>query len=125
MSLIELAVRQALRSDCRFRVGAVLTVGKRVLAAAPNTRRNSPLVDFRHATFHAEEAVLRRAPRTIGAVLYVARVGAGGTPMLARPCPRCQDALASAGIARVHYTTELATVDTMVISKTVRRPRSR
>ncbi len=115
MAMIDLAIRQALRSGCGFRVGAVLVAGNRVLAASPNLRRNNPVVDFRHATFHAEEATLRRAHRTIGTVVYIARVNRTGIPMLARPCPRCQQALAAAGITRAHYTAGPTIVDTMDI----------
>ena len=117
MALMDLAVRQALRSACRYRVGAVLAAGNRVLAAGPNLRRNNPMVDFRHAIFHAEEVVLRRvraAPP--GAEIFVARVNRAGVPLMARPCARCQQALAVAGITRVHYTTNHCTVGTMMIS---------
>ncbi|MEW1914328.1 hypothetical protein AB0442_39000 [Kitasatospora sp. NPDC085895] len=113
---MDLAVWQALRSTCRYRVGAVLVAGSRVLALSPNLRRNNPMVDVRHATFHTEEAVLRRvrAPAA-GAQVYVARVGRSGVPLLARPCPRCRRALARAGVVRAHYTSGPATVDTMKI----------
>ncbi|WP_082526241.1 hypothetical protein [Kitasatospora sp. MBT63] len=103
-ALIELALRQALRSRCRYRVGAVLGAGNRVLAASPNLRRNNPVVDFRHATFHAEEAVLRRSRPLPGSVLYIARVSRAEIPAIARPCPRCQRNLAAAGITRAYYT---------------------
>lgn len=115
MAIIDLALKQALRSQCRHRVGAVLTVGNRVLAASPNRRRNNPVVTFTHATFHAEEAVLRRARRTAGATLYVARVDAAGLPRLARPCPRCQLALIAAGVSRVRYTVDPYIVETVVL----------
>ncbi|MFD9624105.1 deaminase [Streptomyces virginiae] len=115
MALIDLAMRQAQRSQCRYKVGAVLVAGKRVLAAAPNIRRNSPLIDFRNATFHAEEATLRRAHRATGAVIYVARVNASGVPLLARPCPRCQEALAAAGVTKAYYTAGPAAVDELCI----------
>lgn len=67
MGLVDIAVRQALLSRCRQRVGAVVAAGPRVLALSPNLRRNDPVVDHRHATFHAEEAAVRRARRTVGA----------------------------------------------------------
>ncbi|MGW1729268.1 deaminase [Streptomyces sp. NPDC002306] len=104
--MIDLALRQALRSECRHRVGAVLTIGSRVLAASPNRRRNNPAVTFTHATFHAEEATLRRAPRTNGGHLFVARVDASGLPRMAKPCLRCQYAILQAGITRVIYTVD-------------------
>ncbi|MFD9053621.1 deaminase [Streptomyces zaomyceticus] len=101
---IDLAIKQALLSDCRQRVGAVLVAGGRVLAASPNLRRNDPAVDYRHATFHAEEAVLRRAVRAAGAVLYVARVSAAGEPAMAKPCERCELIIIAAGVRRAFYT---------------------
>ncbi|MFI8829210.1 hypothetical protein [Streptomyces sp. NPDC053431] len=104
MTLIHLALRQAITSSCRHRVGAVIAAGSRVLAAAPNRHRNSPTVDFRHATFHAEEATLRRVRYPSGATIYVARVSAVGMPAMARPCSRCQKALMAAGIVRAYYT---------------------
>ncbi|MCX5233271.1 deaminase [Streptomyces sp. NBC_00233] len=115
MALIDLAVRQALRSRCRYQVGAVLVAGNRVLAWSPNLRRNNPMIDFRHATFHAEEAVLRRANNPSGAVIYVARVNRAGVPLMARPCPRCQEALTAAGVVRAHYTTGPTTTDSMAM----------
>ncbi|MFJ2478426.1 deaminase [Streptomyces sp. NPDC087659] len=111
MSLIDLAIRQAARSRCRYRVGAVLASGNRVLAASPNRRRNNPRVDFLHATFHAEEAVLRRTARTDRSTIYIARVNSLGHPALAKPCPRCLQALVKAGVSRVYYTTDANVVD--------------
>ncbi|MCY0931634.1 deaminase [Streptomyces sp. H27-H1] len=112
---IQAALRQAARSGCRFPMGAVLVHGNRILAAAPNKRRNSPLVDFRNSTFHAEVAALRRARRTEGATMYVARVDARMRPAMARPCPRCQRALWEAGVQRVFYTDESGQVQGMSI----------
>ncbi|MEU8952553.1 hypothetical protein [Streptomyces sp. NPDC048489] len=113
MRLIDLAVRQALRSRCRYRVGALIVAGNRVLAWSPNIPRNSPTVDYSHATFHAEEAVLRRVQNASGAVAYIARVNRSGETLLARPCPRCQQALAAAGVAKARYTTGPMTTDIM------------
>ncbi|MER5201365.1 hypothetical protein ACWD3J_48610 [Streptomyces sp. NPDC002755] len=118
MAAIGLAIRQALSSKCRYRVGAVLISGNRVLAAGPNTHRNSSMVDFRHATFHAEEVVLRRVKSTPRrAEIFVARVNRAGTPLLARPCLRCQKALAFAGIHRAHFTTNDCRVESIDISE--------
>ncbi|MFJ8589654.1 hypothetical protein ACIRD2_34305 [Streptomyces sp. NPDC093595] len=111
MRLIDLAVRQALRSQCKFKLGAVLVAGRRVLAGGPNRKRNSPLVDYRHATFHAEEVVLRRVHNAAGTVMYVARINAQGASMMARPCNRCQRELEAAKVTRVYFTTGAGGVD--------------
>ncbi|UUN30908.1 hypothetical protein [Streptomyces sp. FIT100] len=102
---LNLAVKQAARSRCRYRVGAVLAKGGRILAHSSNRYRNAPSTDFHHATFHAEEVLLRRTRSARGAVVYVARVRRNGAPALARPCPRCQRALAADGVVRALYTT--------------------
>ncbi|MEU0375310.1 hypothetical protein ABZ070_35230 [Streptomyces sp. NPDC006283] len=102
---LNLALKQAARSRCRYRVGAVLVKGGRILGHACNRYRNCAKIDFKHATFHAEEAVLRRRNTPHGAIIYVARLSRAGTPMLALPCPRCQDALAAHGVAEARYTT--------------------
>ncbi|WP_376738602.1 hypothetical protein [Streptomyces noursei] len=104
-AFLAIALRHAQQSRCRYRVGAVLVKGGRVLAHACNRYRNSPGIDFHHATFHAEEVLLRRARCPRGAVVYVARVSATGAPRMARPCPRCQGVLATGGVIRAHYTT--------------------
>ncbi|WP_442816654.1 hypothetical protein [Streptomyces sp. NBC_01304] len=105
ISYLELALKCAAKSSCHYRVGAVLVRGGRVLAHAYNRPRNHPATDFRHATFHAEEVLLRKAANPRGATAYVARVGSAGTPRMARPCPRCQRALARSGVTLAHYTT--------------------
>ncbi|MDX2709785.1 hypothetical protein PV350_44345 [Streptomyces sp. PA03-6a] len=114
--MIDLALRQALSSQCRHKMGAVLAVRNRILAASPNVRRNNPTIDFRHATFHAEESVLRRTANPASAAIYIARVNFSGIPMLAKPCPRCQKALLAAGIARVFYTVDAATAHSVTLS---------
>ncbi|MBX9394373.1 hypothetical protein K4749_12360 [Streptomyces sp. TRM72054] len=116
MALIDLAIRQATRSSCRYRMGAVLAMGNRVLAAGPNVFRNAPSVDFRNATFHAEETVLRRARRTTGAVIYIARVDAAGRPTLAAPCPRCRTSLTAAGVVKALYTTATGDLGRLVLA---------
>lgn len=102
---LALAIKQAANSQCRYRVGAVLVRGGRVLGGACNKYRNHPIIDFQNASFHAEEVILRRTRRPQGAVVYVARVDSQGRPLLARPCQRCQQALAAYGVARAYYTT--------------------
>ncbi|MER5891295.1 hypothetical protein ABT160_46460 [Streptomyces sp. NPDC001941] len=102
---VELALRQAARSRCRQRVGAVLVKGNRVLAQSPNRFRNAPWVAPSHVTFHAEESLLRRVGDAAGAAVYVARLSGAGLPALAKPCARCQVALSGGGVLVAYYTT--------------------
>jgi cytidine deaminase len=73
-------------------------------------------VDFRNATFHAEEAAVRRVRNPRGTVLYVARVNVAGEPVMARPCPRCQRLLAAVGVAGAYFTTWDGSVDYLALS---------
>ncbi|MEV7403100.1 hypothetical protein AB0N93_22250 [Streptomyces sp. NPDC091267] len=116
MALMDLAIRQALRSHCRQRVGAVLIAGNRILAASPNRIRNAPEIDHHNASFHAEEATLRRAARTYGLIMYVARVNKSGAPMLAAPCPRCKNMLTKSGISRVYFTATTSEIKVLHIA---------
>ena len=100
-------------SRCPHRVGAVIVTGNRILAFSPNLRRNDPTTDFHHATFHAEEAALRRLRNPTATEIWIARVTRTDQPALARPCPRCQNALTTAGITQAHYTTNFGTTETL------------
>ncbi|MFC5150019.1 hypothetical protein [Streptomyces aureoversilis] len=105
VSYIHLAIKQAVKSRCRYRFGAVIVKGGRPLAASSNIARNDPRIDYRHASVHAEEAAVRRVTVTRRAIIYVARVNIRGDLMIARPCARCQKVLALAGITWAHFTT--------------------
>ncbi|MER7960262.1 hypothetical protein [Streptomyces sp. NPDC096030] len=108
--LLQRALREARRSRCRYRVGAVLASGSRIISYSPNVPRNRPTIDFRHATFHAEEAALRRVKDAAGLTVYIARINAAGGSAMARPCSRCQQALLSAGVVRAFYSTNTSDV---------------
>ncbi|MFG2639070.1 deaminase [Streptomyces sp. NPDC048362] len=114
---MRIAVRHALRSQCKFKVGAVIVSGSRVMGASPNIQRNSSLIDYKNATFHAEEAAIRRAPKTMGASIFVARIGAQGKTLLAKPCVDCQSVLASFGIKVAYYTTGNGSVGVMKLPR--------
>ncbi|MFJ3176754.1 hypothetical protein ACIPJK_39525 [Streptomyces roseus] len=115
MSLIRLAIRQAVRSECRHKVGAVLAAGSRVISAAPNRQRNSPFIDYQNSTFHAEVAALRRARGAPATVVFVARVNAAYVPMLARPCPACVQKLSMAGVGKAYYTSGPTTIGELTL----------
>lgn len=120
-SLINRAVGVALTSQVRWRHGSVIAKGSRVVAYAPNTRRNSPDIDHENATYHAEEAALRDLHRATGRTyggqgvykgytLYVARVNSKNEPGMSRPCKSCWDLLVYSGITDVYYTNELGMI---------------
>jgi len=102
--LIAQAMSVASRSTYRWMVGCVVTEGSRVLGHSPNKFRNSPLIDPDNVTTHAEMATLARV--TGGDTAYVARIGAGGEPRMARPCRTCMKGLTTWGIRVVVFTSD-------------------
>ena len=85
-------------------VGCVVTDGSRVLGHSPNKFRNPPTIDPQHVSTHAEMATLARIAG--GDTAYVARIGAGGEPRMARPCENCMEGLTQWGIRLVVFTTD-------------------
>ncbi|WP_369199133.1 hypothetical protein [Streptomyces djakartensis] len=116
MKYIQVAIKRAQASQCRYRLGAVVAVGGRVVSSATNKKRNNPAIDFTNATFHAEEAALRRLRSSKGGVIYVARIDSKGKAALARPCMRCQELLSSAGITKAYYTIDDETVGYLALT---------
>jgi tRNA(Arg) A34 adenosine deaminase TadA len=105
------ALAVASTSTERQRHGAVVAVGKRVLAVAVNSARNHPMVCTHpktQAAWHAEVAALRqlRGADLSNATLFVARLMRDGTAGNSKPCLRCQGAVDVAGVGRVVWTTE-------------------
>ena len=93
----------------RWPMGAVLTRGGRMLAAASNDLRNPASMDgvpFEECSTHAEIAALRRTKRTHGATIYVARILRTGERGLAKPCERCQTELIAAGVRQAIWTID-------------------
>lgn len=94
----------------RWRLGATVVKGGRVLAIGVNRPRNDPSVIpndvFWECSVHAEADAIRRAGSTKGARLFVARLTRGGRLALARPCDRCMEVIRDAGIQRVVYTRD-------------------
>jgi tRNA(Arg) A34 adenosine deaminase TadA len=104
---IERAVKVALTSTYKWKLGAVVTNNGRVLGSSPNKFRNPPSVDHNHATTHAEIAALAKCYNiTKNGIMYVARVDGFGRTRLARPCEMCKISLTLAGIRTIVYTNE-------------------
>jgi hypothetical protein len=58
--MIDRAYGVALTSQHRWKLGALLVNGNRILEASPNKFRCSPEIDPNNASWHAEASVLRR-----------------------------------------------------------------
>lgn len=104
--MLQRAVEAAELSQHRkWKLGAVVAQGARVLSTSPNKFRNPPWINHLESTTHAEIAALARCLRSArGATVYVARVNGQGETRLARPCLVCMKALTLAGVGATVYT---------------------
>jgi tRNA(Arg) A34 adenosine deaminase TadA len=105
----DLAARISRKSPSIPKLGCVIVKKNAVLSAGFNnknkthTRSNHPFKTL-HSEIHALLGLDFKD--TQGAVAYVYREIADGTPAMSRPCPSCMMALKIAGIKRVFYTTD-------------------
>ncbi len=101
---MDVAKEVRLSSDCKIRMGACLEKGGRILGFASNKVGSMRGGHWEYSR-HAEGRVLLNKDAR-GASLYIYREhGLRGTPMLARPCYRCSDLLAEAGLRIVYFST--------------------
>lgn len=117
--LIGKTIELAMTSEYRWRHGAILAKGNKIMAASTNKFRNPPSVDADNVSFHAEENVLREYSRILGVsylhpmnlrgfTLYIARVSRTTMiPTISRPCEACMIRLHYAGIKNFVYTNEM------------------
>lgn len=112
-NLIRRAVKVAQCSTYRWKHGAVVAKGNKVLGFAPNKFRNAPLVDEHNVSDHAERATLRELLKNRddlrGCTIYISRINKTGETMMSRPCPDCMKAIIEAGIKEIVYTNEVGT----------------
>ena len=113
-SWLNLAARVAQTSTERYKHGAVLVRGGRLLATATNRRTLDPYYYVGVAdvfSIHAEDAVMRRVGNPRGAVLYVARVNNAGDERMSQPCEGCQVLIDNFGIKRCVWTVDTQYLD--------------
>lgn len=94
---LHIAVGVALMSKCRYRHGAVVVKGGRIVGASPNLHRNDArFVDWKSCSTHAEAAALKKAGYPRRATVYVARVGRNNPiTRLSKPCEQCAELINS------------------------------
>lgn len=100
------AISAALLSNERYRVGAAIFLGNRLLQIGWNSKKTSPRVDSVFNWHHAETAALIGSTKSdlTRATIYVVRVRKSGTLAMARPCKVCRGLLRSSGIKKVVYS---------------------
>lgn len=111
IKVLHLANKAAAKSTFRFKVGAVITKGGRVLSTGTNKIRYSKHNDRPWPSVHAEEEAIMKVlklpdglAKLAGATIYVSRITADGNIGCAKPCPACQGLIDSVHIRKVIYT---------------------
>lgn len=108
---LDLALNLAKSSTVsRYKHGAIIVKGGRVISTGVNKIRNHPdVLDSdklikTNAHVHAEVDAIRKVSSLKGAKIYIARITVGGNPGLSRPCDRCYQAIVRSGISKIVHT---------------------
>lgn len=111
--MIKYAKKAACDSKFRYRLGAVIAKGKRVLATGTNRIGYTKWLDrpFKESIHAESDAILsllkaRRLNDLVGSTLYVARINATGEVRMSKPCPYCHRLAETVGIKRIVYTND-------------------
>lgn len=108
---VKLAERNALHSDMRTRIGAVVSKRKKVLGTGFNKPKTHPKTNGHpykpNAGLHAEMSACLGIDVSdlVGATVTVVRIKKDGSWGLARPCNGCCQFLRKLGLARMVYST--------------------
>jgi len=99
------AIKESEKSKHRFKLGAVIARGNRVLTKAHNSRKTHPrfgVGDYNtlHAEAYAIYKAVRRGIDLRGTTIYVYRKNNN----LAKPCPCCMGLIHKYGIKEVVYS---------------------
>lgn len=108
-----LAFAEALNSEHRFRLGAVVFNKKHILGSGYNDHiRTHPKSPHPYKTIHAEFAAVIDSlsnnwpSRVSGSSLYVVRLKADNSLGMAKPCKYCQFMLSQVGIRKIYWSVD-------------------
>lgn len=104
--VLDLAIREALKSNHRFRLGAVVFYGTKILASGFNKVCTHPKSPHPYKTIHAEFSALNKLEGTNlrRASIYVHRLMSKGEPGLAKPCLYCEGYIRSKGVEGIYFS---------------------
>ena len=105
--IVELAIKEAKKSNHDFRLGAVIYKGKKIINAGFNhTHKTHPISKHPYSTIHAEvDAIIGvRRHDMNGASIYVHRLLKNNKPGLAKPCRHCESLLNDIGIKKIYWS---------------------
>ena len=114
--IIKLCLLESEKSNHRFKIGAVVFKGSRILSSGHNEIRSSN-IPSKHKLYnnsvHAEQAALLGTDwnKLKGCSILVMRCSkTKGNLSNAKPCPLCQKLLAHIGIRNIYYSNEMGEI---------------
>ena len=114
--IIKLCLLESEKSNYRFKIGAVVFKGSRILSSGHNEIRSSS-IPSKHKLYnnsvHAEQAALLGTDwnKLKGCSILVMRCSkTKGNLSNAKPCPLCQKLLAHIGIRNIYYSNEMGEI---------------
>jgi tRNA(Arg) A34 adenosine deaminase TadA len=102
------AIEEALKSDYKQQIAAVIFKGKRIIAVAHNAVRSNK-IPYKFKNFlessHAECQAIIKARRSLkGYDILVIRLNRQGDLMMAKPCEFCQEFIDYVGIRNTFFS---------------------
>ena len=114
--IIKLCLLESEKSNYRFKIGAVVFKGNRILSSGHNEIRSSN-IPSKHKLYnnsvHAEQAALLGTDwnKLKGCSILVMRCSkTKGSLSNAKPCSLCQKLLAHIGIRNIYYSNEMGEI---------------
>lgn len=108
-SFFRLAKNVSKHSEHRYKIGAVLVNGGRVISVGFNKCKFNSVYSYPdRLSIHAEAQCIKTSGRESarGAILFVYREDRFGMPATSKPCDYCMSLLKEVGIKKVLYTTD-------------------
>lgn len=104
----EIAKKEATKSQCKFRVGAVAIHRGKIISVGFNRYCSGPC-PYRKGTesFHAEQIALSRRGKSSVDTLVVVRIDSNNNFTMAKPCKKCIAHSKRSGIKKIIYSDRL------------------
>ncbi len=110
LSLMNHGKRVSEYSEYKFKLGAIIFKGKKIISTGFNKNKTHPKAKeyFQHGSVHAEIDAILHAPYDIkGSSILVCRTYKNGKPALAKPCAMCVQVMHEFGIKEVFWTISI------------------
>lgn len=125
VGIIERCISEAKKSDYRFKLGAVIFKGSRIISASHNYLRSCANIKPQYRkwsnSLHAEQAAILAAgewSKLKGCDLLVMKISkTTGSISNARPCEFCMATMVHVGIKRVYYSDENGSIAVLDLRK--------